>query len=262
MGPGEATFRFYAELNDFFLPQGEGSKRRGPERRATEMPFRFHVPPTVKDAIEGLGVPHVEVDLILVHGVSVGFAHRLADGDRVSVYPVFESLDIASVVRLRAEPLRRTAFVADVHLRRLARLLRLLGFDATHSSDFADAELVEISASEGRILLTRDRQLLKHGRLTHGYWVRSTDPIEQAREVVQRFDLGDDARPFTRCPACNGALEPVEKEAVAAEIPPKTARWLDEYVRCGGCAKLYWRGTHFRRLEGLVERILEDAAQA
>jgi len=159
-------------------------------------------------------------------------------------------------VRLREEPLRRTAFVIDVHLRRLARFLRLLGFDALHSNDFDDEELVEISASEGRILLTRDRQLLKHGRVTHGYWIRSTDPVEQAREVVRRFDLADGVRPFSRCPACNGNLSAVEKAAVAAEIPPKTARWIDEYVRCDVCGKLYWHGTHFDRLEGLIERIL------
>jgi uncharacterized protein with PIN domain/sulfur carrier protein ThiS len=248
MGSSEATLRFYAELNDFLQA----------DRRKTDIPVRFHVSPTVKDAIESLGVPHVEVDLILVNGASVGFEHRLADGDRVSVYPVFESLDIGPVVRLRGTPLRRTAFVADVHLRRLARFLRLLGFDTLHSNDLRDAELVAISAGEGRILLTRDRQLLKHGRVKHGYWVRSTDPVEQAREVVRRFDLAERVKPFSRCPTCNGRLGAVEKETVAAEIPPKTARWLDEYVRCDACGKLYWRGTHFERLEGLIERILED----
>ena len=252
MEASEATFRFYAELNDFLRP----------EQRKAEILYRFHVSPTVKDAIESLGVPHVEVDLILVNGASVGFDHRLADDDHVSVYPVFESLDIGPVVRLREAPLRRTAFVADVHLRRLARFLRLLGFDVLHSNEYDDAQLVEVSASEGRILLTRDRQLLKHGRVTHGYWVRSTDPIEQAREVLRRFDLATSVRRFSRCPACNGRLEVVEKEAVAAEIPPKTARWLDEYVQCEACGKLYWRGTHFERLEGLIERILEDSSQA
>jgi len=275
MAPSEAFFSFYAELLDFFpslkrrgqerqMPFLREDGQRGPERRATEIPFRFHVPPTVKDAIESLGVPHVEVDLILVNGTSVGFDRRLAAGDRVSVYPVFESLDIGPIVRLRATPLRRTAFVADVHLRRLARLLRLLGFDVVHSNDFDDVELVAISAEQGRILLTRDRQILKHGRVTHGLWIRSTDPIEQAREVVRRFDLSGSVRPFSRCSACNGLVEPVEKEAVASEIPPKTARWLDEYVRCNGCGKLYWRGTHFETLERLVERVLGegDGSQA
>jgi len=248
MERNEATFRFYAELNDF-LP---------PERRQKEIPYRFHVAPSVKDAIEALGVPHVEVDLIVVNGVSVGFDHRLADGHRVSVYPVFESLDIASAVRLRGAPLRRTAFVADVHLRRLARFLRLLGFDTLHSNDFDDSELVELSVGQRRILLTRDRQLLKHGRVSHGYWVRSTDPIQQAREVIRRFDLADRVRPFSRCPACNGELVAVDKATVADRIPPKTARWLDDYTRCRVCGKLYWRGTHFERIERLIGRILSE----
>jgi len=252
MASSEATFRFYAELNDF-LPPG---------RRQTDIPYRFGVAPTVKDAIEALGVPHVEVDLLLVDGVSVGFGHRLAHGNRASVYPVFESLDVGPVTRLRAAPLRHTAFVADVHLRRLARLLRLLGFDVLHAGDLEDAELVRISVTEGRILLTRDRQLLKHGRLTHGHWVRSIDPIEQAGEVVRRFDLAVAARPFSRCLACNGRLEPVDKAAVADEIPPKTARWLDAYVRCDGCGKLYWRGTHFGRLQRLIDRIVGGLHQA
>jgi len=242
----EATVRFYAELNDF-LPS---------DRQQRPLRFCFHVPPTVKDAIESLGVPHVEVDLILVNGGSVGFDHRLSGGDRVSVYPSFESIDIAPLVCLRDRPLREPRFVSDVHLRRLARWLRLLGFDALHPVSASDEELVEISLGERRILLTRDRALLKRGALTHGYWVRAVDPIEQAREVVERFDLRGRAAPFTRCLECNGALRTVEKGAVCDRIPPRTRRWLDEYVECQACGKLYWRGTHARRLERTVERIL------
>jgi len=258
MAVHEVTIRFYAELLDFFLSGGQGQRGSDLGREVRDVPFRFQVPPTVKDAIESLGVPHVEVDLILVNGVSVDFAHRLADGDRISVYPVFESLDIGPVIRLRPAPLRRTAFVADVHLRRLARYLRLLGFDTLHSNAYADSELVEISVEQGRTLLTRDRQLLKHGRITRGLWIRSTDPIEQARELIRRFDLAGSVRAFTRCPACNGLLQEVDKDDVADEIPPKTARWLDAYTRCTECGKLYWRGTHVKRLEDIVERILAD----
>ncbi len=247
MGEHEATFRFYAELNDF-LP---------PERRGAEIPYGFMVAPTAKDAIEALGVPHVEVDLIVVDGTSVGFEHRLSHGERICVYPVFESLDIGPVSKLRPIPLRQTRFVADVHLRRLARYLRLLGLDTLHSPELDDPELVEISVRDRRILLTRDRQLLKHGRLTHGYWVRSTVPVEQAAEVVRRFDVAERVEPFTRCPACNGLLRPVEKRAVADDIPAKTARWLDDYVQCTDCGKLFWQGTHHQRLLGLIERILE-----
>jgi hypothetical protein len=242
----EATFRFYAELNDF-LPE---------ERRQREFTYEFSGSPAVKDAIEALGVPHVEVDLILVNGRSVPFSYRLQPGDRVAVYPMFESLDISPLTRLRPQPLRRQAFVADVHLRKLARLLRLLGFDVVFRDDADDPELVELSVREGRILLTRDRQLLKHGALTHGYFVRSERPVEQVREVIRRFDLAGQVRPFTRCLECGGPLERVAKEQVLERIPPRTAAWLDEYVLCQGCGKLYWRGTHYGRLEHLVSEVL------
>ena len=242
----QATFRFYAELNDF-LPA---------ERRGRGFSYRFRGSPAVKDAIEALGVPHVEVDLILVNGESVPFSYRLRDGDRVAVYPVFESLDISPLIRLRPRPLRRPAFVADVHLRRLARLLRLLGLDVSFLPHAEDEELVEVSVREKRILLTRDRQLLKHGRLTHGYFVRAEQPLEQAREVVRRFDLAGEVSPFSRCLECGALLTKVRKEEVADRIPPRTAAWLSEYVLCSGCGKLYWRGTHFRRLERLVAEIL------
>ena len=252
--PLVTTLRFYAELNDF-LP---------PESRQRDVPFSFYVAPTAKDAVESLGVPHVEVEMILVNGRSVGFEYRLKHGDRVAVYPVFESVDVSSIVRLRDRPLRDPVFVADVHLRRLARLLRLVGFDVIHDSANDDPDLVRISIDEGRILLTRDRALLKYGGLSHGVWIRSTDPIQQAREVVRRFDLAARVAPFSRCAACNGRLVPADKASVVERIPPKTAAWLDVYMRCEACDKLYWRGTHAARLDGLVDRILRrpDEAQA
>ena len=243
---GKATFRFYAELNDF-LPR---------DRRFRDIEYDFFGTPTVKDAIEALGVPHVEVDLILANGEPVDFSYHLRDGDRVAVYPVFESLDISGISPLRPRPLRRPRFVADVHLGKLVRLLRLLGIDVVQPADPDDEGLVRISREEGRVLLTRDRHLLKHGGLTHGYYVRADDAAEQAREVLQRFDLWEAVRPFTRCPVCNGPLEPVSKEEVREEIPPRTAAWLEEYSRCRSCGKLYWPGTHYRRLREVIDRVL------
>jgi len=243
---GAASFRFYAELNDFLPP---GLRRR-------EIPYRFYGSPAVKDAIEALGVPHVEVDLILANGRSVGFDYRLQPGDRIAVYPVFESLDITPLVRLQGRPLRHPRFIADVHLGKLVRLLRLLGLDIVEFAGEEDAALVKAALKEGRIILTRDRDLLKRGAVTHGYWVRSTDPVEQAREVVRRFDLRSQARPFTRCVSCNGLLVWVKKEKVIDRIPPKTARWQDEYLICTDCGKLYWRGTHYPQIERTIMLIL------
>ena len=241
----QVIVRAYEELNDF-LPA---------ERRRRAFPVRFLVSPTVKDVIEAQGIPHAEVDLIVVNGVSVGFEYRVQAGDRIAVYPTFESIDFQPVVRLRPDPLRRSAFIADVHLRKLARYLRLLGFDVAWESAWEDPEIVRRSVDTGRIILTRDRQLLKRGDVTRGYWVRSIDPIEQAREVIRRFDLSEAVRPYTRCPVCNGELRHVNKADVLDRIPPKTAAWLDEYYECAACGKLYWRGTHTARLDDAIARM-------
>ncbi len=207
-----ANFRIYAELN-YFLP---------PEKRQVSFELHFAGHETVKHLLESLGIPHTEVDLILANGVSVDFAYQVEEGDRVSVYPVFEALDVASVTEVRPEPLREPRFVLDSHLRKLAGYLRLLGFDTLYENDFDDAELAEISSSEERILLTRDRGLLKRKIVTHGYCVRDSDPRAQIVDVLRRFDLGNMAAPFARCARCNGILEPVPKEEVFESVLAET----------------------------------------
>lgn len=239
--------RFYEELNDF-LPR---------ERRKREFEIAFRPRTSVKDLVEALGVPHTEIDLILVNGTSVDFGYIVGAGDRISVYPVFESLDITDVTRLRPVPLRNPRFVADTHLRKLARWLRLLGFDVLWFEDASDVELAEISASsDTRILLTRDRGLLKRSRITRGYCVRSTDPAEQAREVIERCDLRAMAAPFTRCMECNGSLSHVDAGEVAERVPGRVAKASNRFSRCEDCGRIYWRGSHYAKLRAIVETLL------
>ncbi|MGD0174591.1 MAG: Mut7-C RNAse domain-containing protein [Anaerolineales bacterium] len=244
-----ASFRFYAELNDF-LP---------PARRQTTFDHAFSGRVSIKDMIESLGVPHPEVDLILVNGLSVDFQYTVQDGDSISVYPVFESLDIHPLLRLRPEPLRVPRFILDTHLGRLAAYLRLLGLDAVYRNDLDDAELARRSVDEQRILLTRDRGLLKRSAVTRGYCVRSDEPREQTREVVERFDLRASIAPFHRCLSCNGLLQPVEKQAVWDRLPPGTRERFDEFYRCSECGKIFWNGSHYARLQSLVADFLSGA---
>lgn len=244
----QAVFRFYAELNDFLPPQ----------QRQAAFAHTFQGRVSIKDMIESLGVPHPEVDLILANGASVDFAYLVQDGDQVSVYPVFEALDIGPVVRLRPHPLREPRFVLDAHLGRLAAYLRLLGFDSLYRNDYEDAELARLSLEEGRILLTRDRGLLKRRTVTHGYCVRSTAPRQQVKEIIARFDLSGSAAPFRRCLSCNGLLEAVEKEAVAAALPPLARQYYEEFFRCTSCRRLYWRGSHYKALQRIIEEVLKD----
>lgn len=212
---------------------------------------------SVKDTIEALGIPHTEVDLIIANGRSVDFTYILRPGDVLSVYPVFESIDISPILRLRPEPLRAPKFVADTHLGRLARYLRMLGFDTKYRNDYRDHQLAEISSSERRILLTRDRGLLKRSEVTHGYCVRETDPKDQLAEVVHRFDLRGNIRPFRRCIRCNATLAPVDKDEVSDELLPETREYFDAFRRCQGCGQLYWKGSHYERMLRLIHEIQE-----
>jgi uncharacterized protein len=263
----EARFRFYAELNDF-LPLA---------KRQVEFAQRFEGRPAVKDLIEAIGAPHTEVDLILANGRSVDFTYQVQDGDRISVYPVFEALDIGPVLRVRPEPLREMRFVCDTHLGRLAAYLRMLGFDTWYRNDSGDEELAALASwraagkwddgegdcpgvpSQGRrILLTRDRGLLKRSEVTHGYCVRETNPRLQLREVVRRFDLARAAAPLRRCLKCNGLLEPTSKEAVSERLLPQTRETFDMFWACGTCGQVYWQGSHYDRMRHLIDWALGD----
>lgn len=244
----QTFFRFYAELNDF-LPA---------EKRQRTFAHCFELSSSVKDMIESLGAPHTEVDLILVNGESVDFSYLVRDGDRVSVYPVFESIDISPVLRVRPEPLREPRFVLDVHLGQLAVYLRMLGFDTLYRNDYEDAQLAYISSQEGRTLLTRDRGLLKRNIVTHGYCLRATQPRQQLIEVLRRFDLFGSITPFLRCLHCNALLQTVDKAEISHHLPPKTGQYYDYFRRCPSCDRIYWQGSHFKRMQQFVESVLQN----
>ena len=240
-----ATFRFYAELNDH-LP---------PKLRYRSVEKRLLLPTSVKDIIESFGVPHTEVDLVLVNGESSEFSRLIRNGDRVAVYPVFDSLDITPVLRLRPQPLRESKFVLDVHLGRLAGYLRMLGFDTVYSNRTSDPELVKISAQQGRVLLTRDRGLLKHSTVTRGYWLRETDSRRQVEEVVSRFNLGRSLRPFMRCMVCNEPLATISKAEVERQVQEKVLEWCNDFRRCPVCMRVYWEGSHYRQMKIWIDQL-------
>ncbi len=240
-----AWLRFYAELNEF-LP---------PEKRYQAFCVAFYVPPAVRDLIESQGVPHTEVDLVLVNGESVPLDRIVEDGARVAVYPVFEAFDVSGTSRVRPEPLRHPRFVLDVHLGRLAAYLRMAGFDAAYSNSAPDEELAAMSAEGHRILLTRDTGLLKRAQVTHGYYVRETSPPAQLREVVRRFDLLRLVKPFTRCMADNSELKPVAKAQVRGRVPEDIFARYGEFHACPACGRVYWKGSHYARMRKLIERL-------
>lgn len=235
--------RFFGNLVDF-LPGGRSIVER-----------TFDVAPSIKDTIESSGVPHTEVDLILVDGEPVGWERPLRDGERITVYPRFRSFDVSGFSLVHVAPLEAPRFVVDGHLARLARYLRLLGFDSLQPADAADADLAELSARESRAVLTRDLGLLKRSIVRHGYFVRSVDPLLQCAEVVRHFDLIEAAAPYTRCMACNGRLEPVGNEEASQEVPTRVAARHDRFQRCTDCNRLYWEGSHVARLDEIVAAV-------
>lgn len=243
-----ATFRFYEELNDF-LP---------PHRRKQDLVLKFDPHAPVRHLMETFGVPHTEVEIILVNGVSVDLDHRIEDGDRVSLYPMFESLDVSPLLRLRERPMRQPQFVADAHLGRLARYLRMLGFDTLFRNDWGDQELAHISAREQRILLTGDRALLMHRLITHGCHVCSQSPRRQLEQLIRRLDLCRSIHPFTRCMRCNGRLAAVAKGDVLAQLPGHVRLTHDEFRCCDSCGQLFWNGSHYQRMRVLIVAICPD----
>jgi hypothetical protein len=244
----KADFFFHAELNDF-LPLSQ---------RQVSFSHFFKGRASIKDIIESLGIPHPEVDLIVVNSESVNFSYIVQDSDRIDVYPVSASRELAPTLHLQPPALSKPHFVLDVHLGKLAASLRLLGFDTLYRNDYDDEELAQISASQQRILLTRDKGLLMRSIVTYGYYVRKTDPKLQVVEVLRRFDLFGMVLPFVRCIRCNGLLEPVAKESIIDQLPQKTHLEIKEFHRCCECGQIYWKGAHHERMKQFIKGVLDS----
>jgi uncharacterized protein with PIN domain len=217
--------------------------------RESPILYLFNEHPGIKDAIEAMGVPHTEVDAIVVNGCSVEFNYQLQHHDVVNVYPAHVPVPVADVLHLTPQTPEPATFILDVHLGKLARRLRLLGFDCLYQNDFGDAEIIQVAQDQGRIILTRDRGILKHRQVRHGYLVRSDQVTAQVREVLERFLLSDSIQPWLRCMACNGTMEAVAKSAVEHRLEPKTTLYYEDFHRCIDCDRLYWQGSHFEKIE-------------
>ena len=244
--PKTINIRFYEELNDFLTLS----------RRKVAFKHSFSGNMTIKDVVESLGVPHTEIDLILINGESVIFNYRPDNSDFISVYPVFESFNISNVTHLRTKPLRVTKFILDVHLGKLARHLRMLGFDSLYQNNYSDREIINISVTDKRIILTRDLGVLKNSAVKHGYWVRSQNHREQLKEVIKHFDLAGDFKPLFRCLECNGVIRKVEKKDVLDKLKPKTKKYYEEFFQCTKCKKVYWEGSHYKKMKYLIDDLM------
>lgn len=250
MKPFAVRLKFHGGLQ-FFL----GSKTSGApiERNLREKA-------SVKDLIESCGVPHPEVDLILVDGEPVDFAFCIVNDAKIEVHPPGVGYPCFADKRLQTG--RITRFVADGHLGKLVRDLRLLGIDVLYDPTTDDRELARISTEQNRGLLTRDRRLLMHAAIRHGYYLRSQQSLEQTIEVLRRFRLESALSPFSRCLRCNASLETIEKKQVISQLEPLTKIYYNEFRRCTACRQVYWPGSHFDKLRKRVETIQSHLSNA
>ncbi len=206
--------------------------------------------------IEALGVPHTEVELVLVNGESVTFERCLLPIDRVAVYSRFEALDVAPEMRVREHPLRDTRFVADAHLGGLARLLRMAGFDTVYDNHFQDGEIAAIAVAENRIVLSRDRELLKRKEITHGFYLHALKSDAPLREIIQRLDLAHCVHPFTRCLLCNAPLQELDTAQALPQEPAGVRRQHAHLRACEKCQRVYWEGAHWQRMNQRLSQAL------
>ena len=234
-----ANFRFYGTLNDFLSPR---EKNRW-------LSYAFQGKPAVKDAIEALGVPHPEVHAILMNDIAVGFVHSLQAQAQVAVYPLDHLPLLPEGYSLRPSYPGIEKFILDVHLGKLSRSLRMLGFDCYYENQQTDQEIAARAEKENRIVLSRDVGLLKHKAIHWGYWLRSQDPQEQVGEVIRYFKLLNKFRPFTRCLSCNGRIEETAKERIVHKLPPQTRQFYKDFYQCLSCKKVYWKGSHYERMQ-------------
>ena len=235
-----ASFLFYGALNDFLLPA----------KRNTWIAYPFNDTPSIKHAIETIGIPHPEVSALSVNGMAVDFSYPLQNNDKVEVYPAGTTVN-----SLLTSGTFQDKFILDVHLGKLAKALRLFGFDTRYENDYDDKKIIEIAEAEQRIILTRDVSLLKHKAVTMGCWIRSQHAEEQLQEVIKRYDLETKFKPFERCVECNGKIISVSKESVFDKLLPKTKLYYNDFFQCSNCKRIYWRGSHYEHMEGFIERI-------
>jgi uncharacterized protein with PIN domain len=234
-----ATFHFHGELNDFLPPARRGKVLQVECARAA----------TTKHMVEALGVPHTEVGLLIVNGVEATRTRQLADGDSVDVFPG------------GLAPEGPARFVADAHLGGVARLLRMAGFDTLYHNNFDDAEVAALSSSQNRIVLTRDRDLLIRKEIMFGCYVRALKAEDQAQQVLSRYQLAAQAKPFSLCLSCNAPLRSAARSEVESCLPPRVRGLYQEFSRCDICGRVFWKGSHWQRMDALLGRLLNTDQQ-
>ena len=231
------------------------------KHKSGEFTYQFKGEPSVKHLVEAMRIPHTEVGKIFVNEREVNLSYLAQDGDSIAVYPVQDYRTYNSIVGENSKT-SEARFILDNHLGKLATYLRMLGFDALYRNNYQDDELAEVAGKDGRILLTRDRGLLMRRTIESGYFVRSMDAPTQLVEVMQRYGLFDQIRPFDRCLRCNERLRRVEKIQILDRLEPLTRKYYNEFSICQKCDQIYWKGSHFERMQGFISSFIDHNSRS
>ncbi len=210
---------------------------------------------SVKDLIESLRIPHTEIGSLTVNGRKVDFSQRLNNGDAIRAFSPEPGLNPCRPDLLRPVALRSICFLVDVNVAKLGTLLRMVGFDCAIPSRLDDAEIAATAVRQGRILLTRDRNLLKRKIVVHGHLVRNHLPKQQLYEILSLYGLQSNLRPYTRCMKCNTSLSPVNKADVFHRLEPLTKKYYEIFFYCHGCGSIYWSGSHKSGMDEILAHI-------
>lgn len=236
--------RCFGELNDFF------------ENKKGVRKVFFKDRQTIKDIIEGINIPHTEVYLITKENEPITFNYLVKDGDIISIYPVFRTIEIESDLKTTRKKYKGIPkFIADAHLGKVVSYLRILGFDTLYYNDYGDQKLAELSHQQNRILLTRDHGLLMRKIVEYGYFIRSDNPKEQLKEIILRYNIFKYINLSSRCPKCNGVLKKIKKDLIIDRLEPKTKKYYKDFQICSNCNKIYWKGSHFKKIDKLINKI-------
>lgn len=230
---------FDPELADFF-------------RIESRIRYPLHRRASIKDIIEALGVPHTEVGEILVDDRPESFNLIPGTGQKINVRAVQAPFDISQHGLLRRRSFKTMRFLVDVNVGKLAYMLRMLGYDALFESTLKDKEIALLAHDQKRVVLSRDRGLLKQSLIEYGRLVRSQEPDRQLREITRLFGLNC-RKMFSRCLSCNHLLKNVEKKQIAHRLEPKTKKYFSRFSMCPGCDRIYWPGSHWEKMNDLVK---------
>jgi len=240
--------RFFADLNHFLMKSGD----------ANPISAEIQIGQNIKDLIESFGIPHTEVFLIMVNNNPADFNYKLKKDDRISVYPKFFNFNIEEISPIQDYHFEEYKFILDVHLGKLTKNLRMLGFDCKYENNYDDLQIIKIGVEENRIILTRDIGILKFTKVRYGYLIKSQNPDEQTQEVLLRYNLHKRINPFSRCMECNALISKVEKKKVIDKLEPKTKLYFEEFTQCTNCQRIYWGGSHLEKMNLLIEKLVGE----